>query len=102
MIGFFGFMIIVVLGMLLLVSGLNDGWLSGGRRPVDGGGPSAAQLERMESALASLEARLGHLEDQQRFLERLLAERPEPRALPEREVGGILFDTEKSSEEEEL
>jgi hypothetical protein len=45
--------------------------------PADGG-----RLERIESALAMLEGRLDELQDQQRFLEGLLARRREPGALP--------------------
>lgn len=110
MIGFFAFMIVVILGSLVLLQGFQ--WLGDRRRPVDGVDRSAGRLDRMESALGALEARLDDLQEQQRFLERLLAERPQPGALPgpgdghgggggEREGsgGGILFDT-KSSEEE--
>ena len=79
-------------------------------RGVEGPGPDPWRLERIESALASLERRLDEMQDQQRFLERLLAERSDPRALPpggaapgrtgESEGGGegvdsILFDTDR-------
>lgn len=97
MMGFFAFMMTLVLGILVLVGGVQ--WIQDHRRslvrPEDG---VRGELERMESALAALESRLDDLQDQQRFLERLVAERPD-RALPprpEREEDGapdsILFD----------
>lgn len=108
MMGFFAFMVVVILGSLVLLQGFQ--WLTDRRRPVDRVDRSAARLDRMEGALGTLEARMDDLQEQQRFLERLLAERPQPGALPgpgdgggegggEGSGGGILFDT-KSSEEE--
>lgn len=62
-------------------------------------GMGAERLERLESTLASLEARLDDLQEQQRFLERLLAKRQEPGSLPpgreEKAVDSILFDTDR-------
>ena len=98
MMGFFGVMIILVLTILGLVGGLQ--WIHDHRRsvtPPEGG--MGRELERVESALAALEARLDDLQDQQRFLERLLAERPGqalPPSRPDPDEGGpadsILFD----------
>ncbi len=39
--------------------------------------PGSARLDQIESALSSVESRLDDLQDQQRFLERLLEARPE-------------------------
>lgn len=108
MMGFFAFMVVVILGSLVLLQGFQ--WLGDRRRPVDRVDGSGARLDRMESALGALEARLDDLQEQQRFLERLLAERPRHAALPgpgdgggdgggEGSGGGILFDTQSSEEE---
>lgn len=105
--GFFAFILVAALGVLALVTALQ--WRGGERRPmrgdrgVGGAGPSPAQLDRLESALRALEARVDDLQEQQRFLERLVAERPERGALPgpteeSEEAEGILFDTEPSEE----
>lgn len=96
--GFFAFIMAIVFGILALIGGLQ--WLEVRGRTVE---PTSVppQLDRMESALASLEARLDDLQEQQRFLERLLAERPERPALSSGEdgdadadAGSILFDTD--------
>jgi Tfp pilus assembly protein PilX len=103
MIGFFAFMVIVVLGILALVGGLQ--WISDHRRAIaPPEGDVMVQLERMETALTALESRLDDLQDQQRFLERLLAKRPAGEALPPgrapaseedaSDVDSILFDRE--------
>ena len=94
--GFFMFMAILVGAILALVGGLR--LVSGERRPtlsdVD-----PDRLERLEAALASLDARLGDVEDQQRFLEQLLADRPalgpgqEAEEAGSSDGGSILFDT---------
>lgn len=105
MVGFFMFVILVVLGVLVLVAGRQ--WLDPGRRTVEGAAPSSEQLDRVESALTTLESRLDDLQEQQRFLERLVAERPERPSLPGRgaaegegtDTGSILFDTEPSEED---
>lgn len=104
MVGFFMFVIALSLAILVLVGGLQ--WVGDRRRSVEGAGGSPAQLERMESALSALESRVDDLQEQQRFLERLVAERPERGSLPR---GGedsdsdgsrsILFDTEPSEED---
>ena len=113
MIGFAAFVMTLVVGILILVGGLN---LISGRGekavpPVDD-----ERLSRIESALSALESRLDSLQEQQRFLERLLADRPAPKSLeagePEREeaaaepgsdesshgVDSILFDTDAGEE----
>lgn len=104
MVGFLMMMILVALGVLLLAGGVER--VGGRRAAVDGVELSSAQLDRIESALTSLEARVDDLQEQQRFLERLLAERPEPRAALDRgeeagtEAGerkaeeSILFETD--------
>lgn len=102
MIGFFAFMVTVVLAILVLVGGLQ--WISDHRQRVSPPeGDVLGQLERMETALTALEARLDDLQEQQRFLERLLAKRAEGEALPPgrsgageegTEAGSILFDKE--------
>jgi hypothetical protein len=101
MAGFILFVATLVLGILVLVGGLR--WIREQGRVSDGRpGVEPLQLERIETALSALEARLDDLQDQQRFLERLLAERPEPRRLsgadsPSQDAttGGILFDTDE-------
>ncbi|MGK7310751.1 MAG: hypothetical protein ACN0LA_00795 [Candidatus Longimicrobiales bacterium M2_2A_002] len=100
MFGFLAFVMIVVAGILALVGGLRFISASNGRgRTLPEADPQ--RLDRLESALGSLEARLDELQEEQRFLERLLAERPERRALGRgREGGGagspdvdsVLFD----------
>lgn len=106
MMGFFMFVIVAVLGLLALVGGLQ--WLEfhhhRRRRSVNAPGDAPSRLDRMESALGALESRLDELQDQQRFLERLLAERPKRQSLPRPDEeaegqagsGSILFDTEPS------
>ena len=104
LVGFFAFLVIMSAAILALVGGLQ--WFSKrGDEPLPGAG--AERLERLESAMASLEARLDELQDQQRFLERLLAERPERRSIEAgdaesgpgpTDVDSVLFDT---GEEEE-
>ena len=109
MIGMFWFVMVMVLGILALVAGLR--FLGErGRQRVEPGVPPE-RFDRIESALSALEARLDDLQDQQRFLERLLAERPERPGLP-RSRGGeepasgedgtdsILFDLRPDDEEE--
>lgn len=108
MMGFFMFVIVAVLGLLALVGGLQ--WLEfhhNRRRSVEANGDTPSRLDRMESALGALESRLDDLQEQQRFLERLLAERPERPSLPRRGdeeqaeegSGSILFDTGASEED---
>ncbi|MDX1673806.1 MAG: hypothetical protein R3314_03295 [Longimicrobiales bacterium] len=89
---------ILVVGVLVLVGGLR--WI--GQRPEL---PPAdpARLDRIESALESLESRLASLQEQQRFLERLLDDRtrgaleagPDPETPPD----SVLFDTAEGEEE---
>lgn len=99
--GFFLFMMTVVLGLLVLMEGLR--WI-GDRRAEPLPRADMDRLDRLESAVSALESRLDELQDQQRFLERLLAERPEPGALGPGQDGGtaasedadsILFDTDE-------
>lgn len=81
MIGFFAFIITVVMGILVLVAGLQ--WIQGQGRRVEKPGQWPGQLDRIETALGALESRVDELQAQQRFLERLLAERPERPERPE-------------------
>lgn len=102
--GFFMFVAILVFGILTLASGFQ--WLSDRRRePLSR--PDADRFDQLESALASLESRLDELQDQQRFLERLVAGRPERRSLGAGDeaadsgppdTGSVLFDTEEGEE----
>lgn len=100
MVGFFAFVLIVVAGILTLVGGLQ--WISD-RREEALPAVDRDRLERLESALASLESRLNELQDQQQFLERLLARRPErslrageeDREPSAEDVDSILFDTDE-------
>lgn len=117
MIGFFVFVLTLAVIFVAVVAGIR--WLRlDGRELPPGRVVSPAQLDRVESALSALEARLDELQDQQRFLERLLADRQEPGALPPAEAGrrkersresesgedgaeeSILFDPELRREEE--
>lgn len=98
MVGFAAFIVILMVGILALVGGLQ--FISSGHRrePLPPG--DTERLERMESAIGALESRLDELQDQQRFLERLVAERPEPRTLrpgadassTDEDVDSILFE----------
>lgn len=110
--GFLLMMVVLALGILLIGGTMQR---ASGRRPVEGDSAVAAQLNRMESALTALEARVDDLQEQQRFLERLIADPPEPRTLPrggagareaagdgspeEASAGGILFETGPSGPE---
>lgn len=105
MIGFFFFSMIVVLGILVLVGGLQSIQARGKR--LEEGSASPAQLDRMEAALGLLESRVDDLQQQQRFLERLLADRPErPRlsegtdAAEDSDESSVLFDIRPAEEEE--
>ena len=107
MIGLFLFLIVVV-GVLGLVGGLQHFGVLQRRDAVPGQGPTREDLHRLQDLLGGLEARLDRLEDQQRFLERLLESRPERPSLPpgpapepereggvERGVDSVLFDVER-------
>lgn len=100
--------IALVLFVLVLVVGARtilELW-HGAQARLEPGAPDPQRLDRVESALAELESRLAEIQEQQQFLERLLARRHEEDALPpgprpgsagegevEGEVeGGILFD----------
>ena len=110
---------IVFLALVIVAGILGVEWIRANKRE----GPAAPavepeRLERLETALSGLESRLDDLQDQQRFLERLLEERPAPAALPPSEREGsrepgaapsqgsapdpsqesILFDTERGGE----
>lgn len=111
MIGFFLFFLVVIAGVFALVAGLRYLGALPGSAP-DLPGVAREDLRRLEAALTALDARLERVEDQQRFLERLLEERPAPAALPpgsreaegdagptpepevERGVDSVLFDVE--------
>ncbi len=83
MIGFMMFVFTIVAGVLVLVRGLQ--WIGRDHRTLESRRePSlpAVDMERIETALTRLEARLDDLQDQQRFLERLVARRQEERTLP--------------------
>lgn len=106
MIGFvFFIMTIVVIGMGILGVAAGLKRLNAPAEPELG----SARLDQIETALSAMESRLDDLQDQQRFLERLLEERPETPSLG---PGGsddddtadtpadrsILFDTEPEEE----
>lgn len=103
MIGFFAFVMVMLAAVVVLVAGL-----TGFSRRDRLGEADPSRLDRIESALTSLESRLDEIQDQQRFLERLLAERPDDRQLgpgsdpPEpsepSEPDSILFDTGAEAE----
>lgn len=110
MIGFVVFIMTLVVGVLVLAAGLK--WLRlGGRELQSGDRVAPERLSRIETTLEALESRLEELQDQQRFLERLLADRPRARSLPpqrddpdgapEEAPTSILFDPELRPREEE-
>lgn len=80
MFSLFAAMLVAVFGLLAIAGGMR--LVSRIPRNEVESGMSSAQLDRLESALGALEARMDDLQDQQRFLERLVAERPEPGSLP--------------------
>ena len=103
MVGFFFFVMIVVLGTLGLIAGLRMLGVVGSEAPRVEPGASQRELERVMEAVLALERRLDELQEQQQFLERLLVRRAENEALPpgSREArppedaapDSILFDT---------
>ena len=107
MIGFAFFVLVVVAGVLALVGGLRRLGVVEPREPAVRDGPGREDLLRLEEALAALDGRLDRLEDQQKFLERLLESSPEHPSLPpgpepggsppdaERGVDSVLFDVER-------
>ena len=104
MLGFLIFVFTIVMGALLLVGGLQR--INDRRYLLDAS--SDPRFDRLESGLALLESRLDDLQEQQRFLERLLADRPETRQLPttpgnpETEYShGILFDPDLAEDDGE-
>lgn len=109
MLGFFVFIMTLVLGVLALAAGVK--WLRlDGRELESGDRVRPERLERIEASLELLESRLDELQDQQRFLERLLSERPEAGSLPrgrssppepEEAPRSILFDPELRPREED-
>lgn len=92
MVGFLAFMLVILVGVLILVGGLQ--WLSEPRKSVEGPRSAPPRVDRLESAIALLEARVDDLQEQQRFLERLLAQRPESRALPDASAGEEATDAD--------
>lgn len=99
---FLGLILTLVLGLLVLMAGAQ--WLqgAGSRRTELPPGVTPERLDRLESALAALDARLDELQEQQRFLERLLEDRPEPPSLPPPGPGqpdSILFDVRRGADE---
>ena len=90
---------VVLLALVIVVGILGVEWIRANKAAVPSGrSEDPERLEQLETALSSLESRLGELEDQQRFLERLLEERPDPTALPAPEQDtqeSILFETKR-------
>jgi hypothetical protein len=105
MVGFFIFILTVVLGALGLIAGLRLLGLVQSDVPAARGEVTREHLEQLQDALLAVERRLDELRDQQLFLERLLTGREARASLPkgprapsgEREaeesgVDSILFD----------
>lgn len=78
--GVVGFLVIAAL-VVLLLSGVVTGRRQD-RSSLHSDPGLTVRLARMENTLQLLESRLDSLEEQQRFLERLLRDRPDPPALP--------------------
>ena len=101
--GFLAFVMTLVLGILVVAGGLRWLWGNQGETLPR---PDTARLDRIESALTALESRIDALAEQQRFLERLLEQRPEQRSLgsgrepgsESPDVDSVLFDTEEGEE----
>lgn len=112
MIGFSLMVMTMVIGLLFLVGGLRFLRARDDQRlPA----PDSTRFDRLESILTSLESRIDGLEDQQRFLERLLEQRPAPRTLESglehgpgtegdtgaHDVDSVLFDRGEGEERED-
>ena len=100
--GFLAFVMTLVLGILVVAGGLRWLWGNQGEALPR---PDTGRFDRIESALTALESRIDDLAEQQRFLERLLEERPEQRSLDsgpapgsEPDVDSVLFDTNEGEE----
>lgn len=99
------FILMVLLVLVVLVGARTalEIWRGAQARLAPGASaaPDPGRLDRVETALADLESRLMELQEQQQFLERLLARRHEDEALPPgRDAApsaeaedSILFDT---------
>ena len=100
MIGFAAFLGLLAVALLALLGVLR---LVGGRREIPLPPGEARRLDRLESALETLETRLEALQDEQRFLVRLLEDRGSTRTLeagdqaPGDRPDSILFDAEEES-----
>ena len=81
MFGLLIWMIVLVVLVFGVAAGLRFMGVGAPGQPAPGA-LTREDLHRLEEALGGLEARLDRLEDQQRFVERLLERRPEPGALP--------------------
>lgn len=82
MIGFSLFILAVLVGVLGLSAGLRFLGVISPREAAPGDLAGREALQRIQEALAGLDSRLDRLEDQQRFLERLLESRPPAPGLP--------------------
>lgn len=109
MIGFVGALVIVALVLLVLNGALQwPGSRQGSLRPDP---EVTVRLARIENTLRLLESRLDSVEEQQQFLERLLSDRADPRALPPsdppaseppgdtEDSSSILFDVDETGED---
>ena len=94
MIGLFFLMLMAIAGVLGLAAGLRYLGVVPRRDEDVPTGPGRADVHRLEEVLGTLDARLDRLEEQQRFLERLLEARPEPRSLPPAARGNAGADAE--------
>lgn len=109
MIGFLFLFLVVIAGVLGLLAGLQFfGVLPRREAPLGSLLADRERVHRLEEALGAVDARLDRLEDQQRFLVRLLEDRSERPSLPpsrsapaddgaeelEGGVDSILFDVE--------
>lgn len=102
--GFAAVLVVVAIVLLVLNGALQ--WPGSRQGTLRADPEVTVRLARIENTLRLLESRLDSVEEQQQFLERLLSDRADSRALPpsDRPEDGddsssILFDVEETEED---